>query len=172
MTRILAAMAMAAALAVGAGTGPAAAKIVRTAVTGPYKLELNVLPPEPFHTRKEVDEKHVKHGMLIMGGAPPVTENAPSHPNYHLVVHVYDRNTHKAVTGATVSMEVEPLNDKGLVVPGHSFRVPVVEMRMIGKGPETTHYGNNVNLRPGTSYRVVVKANGHNATFKIKPGKA
>ncbi len=166
------AMAAMAAMALALGANPAAAKIVRSAVTGPYKLVLNVLPPEPFYTRAEVDKQHIKHGMLIEGGARAVPKDAPEHPNYHLVVHVFDRNSGKAVTGANVAMEVEPLDNKDLVIPGHGFRVPVVEMRMIGKGAQSTHYGNNVNLRPGETYRVVVKANGHNATFKIKPGKA
>ena len=45
--------------------------------------------------------------------------------------------------------------------------VPVVVMEAMGKGPGSTHYGNNVTMPPG-AYRVDVTVNGTKASFSIK----
>ena len=159
----------AAMLAAGAAPSLAATtatKIVRTEMVGPYKIVLNVLPPEPFFTRKEVKAKHIKAGMVIERGAKPVAMNGPMHPDHHLVVHVLRKKGGKAVTDARVTLTVVPLNAKGKP-DGKAMGVPVVEMEMIGKGPQSTHYGNNVDLKPGL-YRVVAHVGGRKALFRIK----
>ncbi len=163
-TMAMAAVAMALTLALGAW--PAAAKIVRTEMSGPYKIVLNVLEAEPFYTAAEIKAKHIKMGMLVVGGAAPVAMHGPAHPNHHLVVHVYDKDNGTARTGAKVTLTVERLDAKGNV-EGKPIRVPVVEMQMVGKGPISTHYGNNVYLKPGT-YRIVAHVDGYDATYKIK----
>jgi hypothetical protein len=111
--------------------------------------------------------------MLILGGAEPVQPEAPSHPNHHLVVHVFQKTTGKAITNAKVALMVQALDSKGQPA-GNVMEVPVVRMQMIntagmaGMGSaETTHYGNNVSLPPG-DYRVEAVANGHRARFAIK----
>ena len=143
-----------------------ATKISRFEMVGPYKVVLNVLPPEPFFTKKEVKAKHIKAGMLVERGAKPVAMNGPMHPNHHLVVDVVRQKGGKAVTDAKVTLTVVPLNAKGKA-DGKAMRVPVVEMEMIGKGPQSTHYGNNVELKPGL-YRVVAHIGGREARFRIK----
>jgi hypothetical protein len=48
-----------------------------------------------------------------------------------------------------------------------AMAVPVVEMQAVGKGPASTHDGNNVTLAPGT-YTVTVTVNGGPpATFTV-----
>lgn len=42
--------------------------------------------------------------MEIEGGAAPVAPDANSHPNHHLIVHVFDKQSDKAVADATVTM--------------------------------------------------------------------
>lgn len=135
-------------------TGPST-----THVAGPYRIVLVVLPAEPFYTRAQVAKMHVKAGMLIVGGAAPVRLDGTSHPNHHLVVHIYDRATGKVVLGAHVTMTYA----KG----GAPKSVPIVEMQAIGKGPGSTHYGNNVTLGPGT-YRVGVTVNGSSTSFVLR----
>jgi hypothetical protein len=120
---------------------PANAEDVMSAKTvGAYHLELHVLPAEPFFSKEDVAAKHVKEGMEIEGGATPVTPDAASHPNHHLVVHVFDRKTRQAVTDATVTMSFASL-DRRRSSPGGQIEVPVVVMQAIGKGPASTHYG-------------------------------
>ena len=137
-----------------------------TRIAGPYRVVLVVLPPEPFYTRAQVAQQHVKDGMVVVGGAAPVQPDDASHPNHHLVVHLYDRATGKAVRGGHVTMTYTPAAASSAAMSGSFVKVPIVEMRVIGKGPESTHYGNNVTLAPGT-YRVIVTANGASTSFTV-----
>ena len=143
----------------------AAGHVMKDTVVGPYTIELHIVPAEPFFTAEEVTAKHATEGMLIMGGATPVAPDAKERPNRHLVVHVYDAKTGKAVTGAKVTMKFQNLDEKG-TLSGGSINVPVVIMQAIGKGVESTHYGNNVSMPSGT-YLVTVSVNNKKADFKV-----
>jgi hypothetical protein len=146
-----------------------AKNIDQSKTAGPYRVELQILPPEPFYSAKQVAAGASKSGMLILGGAEPIEPDAPSHPDHHLIVHVFQKTTGKAITNAKVSLAVQPLDSKGQPT-GRVQKVPVVRMQMIGKGPETTHYGNNITLPPG-DYRVEAIANGHPVYFTINVTK-
>jgi len=162
----------AAALAVGIVFAvPAAAKdVMKTKNVGAYRIELHVLPAEPFYTADEVAAKHVTTGMVIQSGAAPVKPDADPHSNHHLVVHVYDRKTGQAVTDAKVSLSFEPLG-RGNKPAGASVDVPVVNMQAIGQGPKSTHYGNNV-VMPAGSYRVTATINGEETVFRVAASDA
>ncbi|MGH6957420.1 MAG: hypothetical protein ACREEW_12220 [Caulobacteraceae bacterium] len=129
------------------------------------RIELQVLPPEPFHTAAQVAAGEARSGMLIVGGAAPIQPDAPSHPNHHLIVHVFNSATGKAETHARVRLAVQRMTAAHRP-SGPPKTVPVVEMQVIGKGPASTHYGNNVDLRPGV-YRVTAEADGRTASFAI-----
>ncbi len=122
---------------------------------GPFRVVLAVLPAEPFLTKAQAE--HGASGMLAVGGASPVDPTAPSHPNHHLVIHVYDRADGHVLRGGHVTMSFTRLNQGSM--SGAPVSVPVVEMEAAGKGPQSTHYGNNVFMRAG-AYRVAVSING------------
>ena len=151
--------------AIGVAVSANAADVMRTKTVGGYRVELHVLPAEPFFSKEDVAAKHEKEGMEIEGGATPVMLDAPSHPNHHLVVHVFDKKTRQAVTDATVTMSFASLDRKGNPA-GAPTEVPVVVMQAIGKGPASTHYGNNVTMPPGR-YKVTVAVNGQPAVFGV-----
>jgi hypothetical protein len=152
-------------LAIGIAVSANAADVKETKTVGPYRVELHVLPAEPFFSKDEIAAKHVKEGMQVEGGTTPVPLNAPSHPNHHLVVHVFDQKSGQALTNAKVTLRFEPLDDKGKAV-GASVEVPVVIMQAIGKGPLSTHYGNNVTM-PAGRYQVTAAANGETGVFDV-----
>ena len=161
LTGLVCALALA---AVAASALPAPAMnmgsgVTITKVAGPYKLVLQLLPAEPFYTQDQYAKEHPKDGMLVVGGAMPVAPDAPSHPNHHLIVHVYDVASGKADTNATVTIRYARAS-------GASHELPIVEMQAIGKGPQSTHYGNNL-YWPNGSYTVTVTANGNTATFTV-----
>lgn len=103
--------------------------------------------------------------MVPKGGADPVPLNAPSHPNHHLVVHIFDAASGKVLTDATVAISFTPVDTTGRATAA-ATQVPVVVMEASGKGAASTHYGNNVTMPPG-SYRVDVTANGTKTSFRI-----
>ena len=142
------------AAAMDMGTG-----VTMTKVNGPYKIELQLLPAEPFYTKAQYDSEHPKDGMLVVGGATPMEPNAAAHPNHHLIVHVFDAKSGNALTNATVAIRYAATGK-----PARSL--PIVEMQAIGKGPQSTHYGNNLNLPDGT-YDVTVTVNGTVTSFTV-----
>ena len=142
-----------------------AENVMKKATVGGMRIELHILPAEPFFTQDEVMSKKVKEGMLIISGAEPLSPEANTHPNHHLVVHIFDAKTGKAITTAKVSMNFQQLDARGRLT-GDSVNVPIVVMQAIGKGLESTHYGNNV-VMPAGSYSVTVVANGKKVGFKV-----
>jgi hypothetical protein len=147
-----------------------AADVMQTKTIGTFRVELHVLPAEPFFSKEDVAAKHVKEGMEVEGGATPVMLDAASHPNHHLVVHVFRKNARQAITDATVTMSYTPLDRKGTPA-GAQVEVPVVVMQAIGKGPASTHYGNNVTM-PAGRYQVTVFVNGEKAVFGVRASDA
>ncbi len=147
-----------------------AADTMQTKTAGTYRVELHVLPAEPFFSKADVAAKNVKEGMVIEGGAAPVAPDADSHPNHHLVVHVFDKPTGKVVSDATVTMSFVALDAKGNPT-GTPSDVPVVIMQAVGKGPASTHYGNNVTM-PAGRYSVSVTVNGQKAVFAVTASDA
>jgi hypothetical protein len=142
------------------------AGVTSTKVAGNYRIELHVLPPEPFYTAADVSARHVKQGMLVAGGATPVEPTDSPAPNHHLIVHVFDRSTGRTLADAQVTLRFQLLDAAGHP-DGESVVVPVVVMQAIGSGPSSTHYGNNVVMNPGT-YAVTVTVNATPARFRVK----
>jgi hypothetical protein len=142
-----------------------AKEVMKTATVGDMRIELHVLPAEPFFTAGEVAAKKVKSGMLIIGGAVPLSLEANANHNRHLVVHIYGAGTNKAITDARVSMNFQKLDSMGKPT-GAPVDVPVVIMQAIGKGAESTHYGNNV-VMPAGSYSVSVVINNKQTDFQV-----
>ncbi len=142
-----------------------AKNVMKTTTVGGMRIELHILPAEPFFTADEVTSKKVKEGMLIISGAEPLSLEANTRPNHHLVVHIFDAKTGKAITTAKVSMNFQKLDAKEKPT-GDSVNVPIVIMQAIGKGVESTHYGNNV-VMPAGSYSVTVVANGKKVAFQV-----
>lgn len=156
-------------LVAGAAAAKADSSMQRRTV-GPYRVELHVLPAEPFFTKDDVANKNVKSGMQIEGGAAPVALDADSRPNHHLVVHIFRRRSRTVVTDATVTMSFVAVDDKGKPT-GKVVDVPVVVMQAIGGGPASTHYGNNVTMPPGP-YQVVVNVDNKRLVFTVKVSDA
>jgi hypothetical protein len=130
-------------------------RVQMTRSAGPYRIELDLLPAEPFATPAQVASGAATEGMVALGGARPVPM---MRANHHLVAHVYGANG-RALTAADVHIRYQRSGDAPATVP-------IVRMEAVGKGPQSTHYGNNVQLAPG-AYDVTVTANGHAATFHL-----
>ena len=105
--------------------------------------------------------------MEIEGGAAPVAPDADSHPNHHLIVHIFDKQTGKVVADATVTMSFVAVDGKGKPA-GTPNEVAVVMMQAIGKGSTSTHYGNNVTM-PAGHYSVIVNVNGKRPCSPSRP---
>ncbi len=134
---------------------PACAQVpeVKTETAGKYTITLKVLPAESFSGPKAE--------MVRDGGAQPIEVNGPEQPNHHLVVFLTQND--KPVEKAEVAISYRDTSSS----PMKWTELPVVRMHEAGKGLETTHFGNNLRLAPG-SYEVQVTVNGGiSATFQV-----
>jgi hypothetical protein len=143
-------------LALGVLIAPFAVRaqvVSKTAKAGAYTVNLKVLPAESFtgpHSEMTRD-----------GGAQPNLLAGPEHPNHHMVAFIQEGG--KPVESATVSISYLRLSARR----GAWTTLPVVRMRVTGKGLETTHFGNNLMLPAGT-HEVRVTVNGSApATFRF-----
>ena len=124
----------------------------QTRLAGPYSITLKVLPPESFEGPKAE--------MAWDGGAKPVALGAPANPNHHLVVFIERKDAKVAIA----------FEQKGSTAGWQTL--PVARMHVAGKGPSTTHFGNNVMLKPG-NYEARVTVNGNDtATFEFTTSAA
>jgi hypothetical protein len=94
--------------------------------------------------------------MLRDGGAKPEAVNGPMHPNRHMVVFL--KKDGKPVERARVEIRYR------MGSMGKWSKLPVVRMHPKGESLATTHFGNNVMLKPG-DYQVLVKVDGKSAVF-------
>ena len=130
-----------------------AQEISKEAKAGKYSVTLKVLPAESFSGPQAE--------MVRDGGAPANDLNGPAQPNHHLVAFVKEGD--KPVENAKVSIAYRDSSSK----TAKWTTLPVARMHVAGKGPETTHYGNNLKLAPG-NYEVRVTVNGSGpATFEF-----
>ncbi len=142
-----------------------AGHFVADTTTSGMHIQLHVLPAEPFFTKDQVAAGNAKEGMLILGGAKPLQPDAETKPNSHLVVHVFNALTEKAITNAKVKMSFQALDEKGEQF-GDPVDVPIVMMQAIGKGEQSTHYGNNVVL-PNGPLTILLIVNGKKLRLKV-----
>ncbi|HTX56508.1 MAG TPA: hypothetical protein VMD47_05325 [Candidatus Acidoferrales bacterium] len=164
MKSILLTLAVVAAVALPAAAMNMGKGVTITKISGPYRIQLQLLPAEPFYTQAQYAKEHPASGMLVVSGAAPVRLDDPSHPNHHLIVHVFDKASGKALTNADVSISYATKS-------GGERSLPIVEMQAIGKGPQSTHYGNNLYLPEGT-YHVTVTVNGNVTPFTVTAGSS
>ena len=115
--------------------------VSETQKEGDYTFTLKILPAEAFTGPNATMERE--------SGAEPNLLVSPTHPNHHMVVFITQNG--KVLEDANVEIRYRHLGLKS----GPWMNLPVVRMYEIGKGPETTHYGNNLTLNAGT-YQVDV----------------
>lgn len=146
--RTLATCITATALAAGALAAPralTAQNVDQTVTSGGYTVTLEVLPAESF------GGMHPE--MARDGGAMPDSLRSADPPNHHMVVFL--KKDGQPVEHATVTLRYKKASGD---VNAWTL-LPMVRMHAAGKSPLTTHFGNNVDLKPGT-YEARVDVNG------------
>jgi hypothetical protein len=142
------------------------ASVTRTATTASYKLVLDVGPVETMYTQAEVQAKHPKTGEVMVGGGMGMAGMSMGSGNRHLEVHVYSRATGKVLAKAPSSIRLTDESAMGsMAMP---VKVGVVAMEGVGEGRSDLHYGDNVHLTVGHTYKVVVTVGGEKATFTFR----
>lgn len=141
-----------------------AATISKQATTASYKLTLNVGVLEPMYTQAQVKAKHPKTGEVMLSGMMSSSMHSMMGAlERHLEIHIRSRTSGAVVTNVTPTIE---LTDE--MTHNMAQKLDVVAMEGIGQGTADLHYGNNVSLSVGHTYRVTVVVHGETATFTFK----
>jgi hypothetical protein len=82
----------------------------------------------------------------------------------HVEVHITNRPTGKVVAGVHPSISAI---DTG-AMNAMAIKVPIAAMEGVLAGASDMHYGNNVKLIAGHTYKVTIILNGERASFQIK----
>jgi len=163
-----------------AGMGsPAASPAAQTwqQTVGPYRLTLVLGPPETMYTPAQVAAQHPTSGEVMLGGqmampgmatpamgmATPMG-GAMAGTIRHLELHVVEAATGRVVPDARVAITVVD------ETAHQTTALSIVTMQGVRAGAADFHYGNNVVLVPGHSYRVEVTVNGLGTTFAVRFG--
>jgi len=162
---IVSAMPIAAGFAALLAAAPApAAPVKATMETQHYRLELDIGANEKMYSKAEADKTKPPSGEIMVSGAMagmPMNQAMPDGiAPRHLEVHVVSKASGKTVRDAQVSISITDAAGTQITV------VPIAAMYGIQEGPEDWHYGNNVMIAPG-EYRVLVTANGEQASFEV-----
>jgi hypothetical protein len=149
---------------VGTAVG-SAATITHQAKTNTYALTLTVGPLETMYTPAQVKAMHPKTGEVMVGS---MTGSGMSmgKGTRHLEVQIHSRATGKVVTN--IAPMIRMRDTTAMSGMNMTVKVPVIAMTGVGEGTSDLHYGNNVPLRAGHVYEVVVTVNEEAATFTFR----
>ena len=144
--------------------------ITQTKLTKTYKLTLDVGPVETMYTQAQVKAKHPATGEVMlggsmsgMGGSMGMTMAAG---NRHLEIHVASRATGKVLAQPPSSIALTDATAmSGMAM---ADKVTPVAMEGVGEGMADLHYGNNVKVTAGHTYKVVVTVKGETASFTFR----
>jgi hypothetical protein len=124
--------------------------VTQKKVVGPYRLVLQIVPPEMMGGMGNSAACHMK-------GMAEVSAPSMKDCNHHVELHVYDRKTNRPVRGARVLISMRN------VATHQAIDVPTMTM---GTGSDF-HYGNNIYAPAGT-YSVQVAVNRLRASFSVR----
>src|SRR4051812_44207503 len=142
-----------------------AAVITRQATTPQYQLTLMVGPKEEMYTAAEAQAKHPPDGEVMLGSMGGMSGMSMAEGNRHLEIAIVSRATHKRVA-AKPSIRLTDTNGMGGMAM--SDTVEAVGMYGVEEGMPDLHYGNNVKLTAGHTYKVLVTVKGEKASFTFR----
>lgn len=142
-------------------TGGSMTQIVQNATTADYKITLVIGPPQNMMTLCQ-DTASASGMVMVQGTMMAMASSTMSGTSdYHFQAHVYDISTGAPVLPPTSSVTIIVTGSSGLATS-----IPVAEMFDATQGPQSMHYGNEVQLTPG-KYAVTVGVAGETAEFNV-----
>ncbi|MDQ6945232.1 MAG: hypothetical protein M3256_02930 [Actinomycetota bacterium] len=133
--------------------------------TKSYIVRLDIGPVETMYTQAEADSNHPSQGEVTLRGqmsALPGNGGNATASGHHLDAHICSK------AGGAVIQDADPTITLRDDATGASQDVQIAVMQGVGADVGDLHYGNNVTLIPGASYRVTVSLNGETAILHIQ----
>ena len=150
-----------------AASGAAASTSPQTRSTRSYVFKLSIGTAERMWTPAQVRSKHPKTGeVMVMGSMGGAMSMGGS--QRHVEVHISSRSTGKVVMGAHPRINAIDTDVKNAM----TIKVPVAAMQGVTSGAADLHYGNNVQLVAGHTYKVTITLKGERTAFRMKAPKS
>jgi hypothetical protein len=133
-----------------------------TAKTAHYVFTVAVGMPEKMYSPAQEKALKPQTGEVMLSATITGGHTGMASGSRHLEVHICSRTTGKTITDANPSISVTgpPMQ--------MAMLVGVMRMRGVGKGAADTHYGNNVTLKPGATYGVMIRLKHELATVSVR----
>lgn len=133
---------------------------IKIGSTASYNLVAEIGGLQPMYTPTQLSSLRPRTGEVMFGGTMtmPSDTSSPSPDWHHLEVHIFDRKTGDVVKNVVPTITVTNKTT------GVAQQIPIVVMQGVVEGPGDYHFGNNVDIAPG-SYGVTVAVGGETATF-------
>lgn len=135
--------------------------VLRT--TASYHLMLSVGPKETMYTTAEVKAKHPTNGEVMLGDGMSMGGMSMGAGNRHLELQVKSRTTNKVLSVMPSAITLTDTSAMGGMAM--TDKLHVMAMYGITEGMSDLHYGNNVKLTAGHTYKVVATVKGEEASF-------
>lgn len=146
-----------------ASAAPQMSPPLKTVTTKSYVYKLSIGMSEQMWTPAQVRAKHPKTGEVMLMGSMSGGMSMGGAVR-HLEVHIVSRAGGHVVAGAHPTITAIDTTVQG----GMTINVPVAEMEGVTEGAADLHYGNNVHLTAGHTYKVTVVLHGERAVFHVK----
>ncbi len=137
-----------------------------TRLTASYQLTLSVGPKETMYTAAEVKAKHPTSGEVMVDDGMSTGGMSMGAGNRHLEVQIKSRKTNRVLSVMPSSITLTDTSAmSGMAM---TDKLHVMAMYGIAEGMSDLHYGNNVKLSAGHTYKVVAVLKSEKATFSFK----
>jgi len=141
----------------------AGAAVGRNATTKSYSFTLSIGMSEQMWTPAQVKAKHPKTGEVMLKGTMSGMGGMSMGGSLrHLEVHIKSLATGAVVAGAYPTITALDITAKDAM----PVTVPYSEMEGVTEGAADLHYGNNVDLVGGHTYKVTVTLHGESAVLE------
>jgi hypothetical protein len=135
-------------------------------LTASYQLMLSVGPKETMYTQAEVAAKHPTSGEVMLDTGMSMGGMSMGPGNRHLEVQVKSRTTKRVLS--LMPSSVTLADTTAMSGMAMADKLHVMAMYGIAEGRSDLHYGNNVKLTAGHTYKVVVTVKGEKASFTFR----
>lgn len=139
----------------------------QTKSTRSYVFSLTIGMAEKMWTPAQVRTMHPKTGeVMVMGSMAGGMSMGGA--ERHVEVHIKSRATGKVVVSAQPTINAVDTS----VAKAMPIKVPVMAMQGVVTGASDLHYGNNIKLVAGHTYKITVALKGERVIFHAKAPKA
>lgn len=132
--------------------------------TADYVIVANMGASESMYTPAQAASSHPMSGEIMVSGTMDNGMAMGSGTSMrHIEAHICSKSTGSVMTSIMPTMRLEATGSGAMATS-----VPIAKMQGLDMNAADTHFGNNVNITPGSRYHLIVMVSGQTATVALK----